>query len=142
MTVNERGTMIGLGVGLVAFIGYWVVVIYRSINDSVPFTQVAWQGPMLLAIAVGGGVYAIAYGVLYWRTRGQRRHDERDDEIHRYAETAGAGLAGMGGLIAIILLALDVDTFWPAHALFVLGYLGSLINASVTIAGYREGVQA
>ena len=142
MTVNERGTMIGLGVGLVAFIGYWVVVIYRSVNDAVPFTEVAWQGPMLLAIALGGGLYAATLGVLYWLTRGERRHDERDDEIQRHAETAGAGLASMGALIALILLALDVDSFWPAHALFVLGYLGSLINASVTIAGYREGVQA
>ena len=142
MTVNERGTLIGTVIGLIAFVGYWVVVIYRSVTDTVPFTQVAWQGPMLLAIVMGGGLYAITVGVLYWRTRGQRRHDERDDEIQRYAETAGAGIAGMGGLIAIILLALDVDTFWPAHALFVLGYLGSLINASVTIAGYRGGVQA
>ena len=140
MTVTERTTIVGTVLGLVVFIAYWVVIVTRAVTDDVPFVDVEWQGPMLAAILVGGGLYAISYGIIWWQARGTRRSDERDFEIQRYAEAAGAGLAGIASLAALIMLTLDVDTFWVATTLFTLGYLGSLVNSGVTIAAYREGM--
>ena len=140
MTVTERTTIVGSVLGLITFIAYWTVIIVRALTDDVPFVDVEWQGPMLAAILVGGALYAISYGLISWQARGTRRSDERDYEIQRYAESAGAGLAGLGSLAALIMLTLDVDTFWVATTLFTLGYLGSLVNSGVTIAAYQQGM--
>lgn len=142
MAFTERITAIGLVISLIAFVTYWTVVIWRAVTDDLPFTEVAWQDPMLWTLLIGGGLYAIVYGVMWARHRRERITDERDDEIQRYAETAGGSLTGLGVLAALIMLALEVDTFWVANVLFTVAFLGSLASAGVTLAGYREGVQA
>jgi hypothetical protein len=140
MAFTERITVIGLIVGLVSFITYWGVVIWRAATDELPLTEVAWEGPMLAVLLIGGGIYGAVYGVNWARHRRERITDERDDEIQRYAETAGGGLTGLGVLAALIMLALGVDTFWVANVLFTIAFLGSLASAGVTLAAYREGV--
>lgn len=142
MGIEERSQRVGLVGGLVAFIAYWVIVLILAAGDGLAFTQVAWQGPMLVVIIVGGVAYGAVYGMLRWRARGTTVSDERDHTIAMYAESAGAGLTGLAVLATLILLALDVDSFWPAHVLFVGAYLGSLISGAVTLAAYREGVAA
>jgi len=140
MTVTERTTIVGTILGLVTFLAFWTVIIVRAVTDDVPLQDVEWQGPMLTAILVGGALYALSYGIFAWQARGTRRSDERDYEIQRYAESAGAGVAGLGSLAALIMLTLDVDTFWVATTLFTVGYLASLVNSGVTIAAYRQGM--
>lgn len=141
MAFTERVTAMGLIVGLVAFVTYWGVVIWRAATDGLPFTDVAWQGPMLAVLLIGGGLYAAIYGVSWARHRRERLTDERDNEIQRYAETAGGGLTGIGVLAALIMLALDVDSFWVANILFAVAFMGSLASAGVTLAAYRDGVE-
>lgn len=140
MSFNERNTAIGLALGLIAFVAYWVVLVWRAATDDLPFTDVAWHGPMLVVLIAGGLLYGAAMLVDWLRHRRERLTDERDHEIQRRAESAGAGSTGIGVLAALILLALQVDTFWVAHVLFTLAYLGSLASAGVTLAAYREGV--
>ena len=140
MTVTERTTIVGTVLGLITFLAYWGVIIVRALTDDVPFVDVEWQGPMLAAILVGGALYGISYGLIAWRARGSRMSDARDREFQRYGEATGAGIAGLGSLAALIMLTLDVDTFWVAHTLFTMGYLGSLINAGATISAYQDGI--
>jgi len=140
MTVTERTTIVGTLLGLITFVAYWAVIIVRALTDDAPFADVDWQGPMLAAILVGGALYGISYGLITWQARGTRRTDARDNEIRRYAEATGGGIAALGSLIALIMLTLDVDTFWVATTLFTLGYLGSLINSATTISAYQEGL--
>lgn len=140
MTLTERTTVIGTVLMLVVFVGYWTIVIARAVTDGLPLTDVAWQGPLLLSLVVGGGIYAITYGVLAWRERGVRSSDERDVQILRYSEATGAGLTGLAVLASLIMLALEVDTFWVAQTLFVGSFLGSLVSSATTIAAYREGL--
>lgn len=139
MGFEHRQQSLGLVLGLIAFAAYWAVILVRAAGDGLPFTQVAWQTPMLVAIVAGGLVYAAVYGTLRWRARGTRVTDERDEEIARYAESAGAGLTGIAVLVALILLTRDAAPFWVAHVLFVGSYLGSLISAAVSLAAYGEG---
>ena len=69
MTLTERTTIIGTVLGVVTFVTYWAVVVTRALTDDLPLEQVAWHGPMLLALIVGGGLYAVVYGVLAWRAQ-------------------------------------------------------------------------
>lgn len=142
MTLNERTTVIGVFLGLAAFVGYLAILISRATSDNLPLTEVAWHGPFLLSLGIGGAAYAAVYGVLAWRSRGQRVSDQRDVEIMLHGETAGAGMTGLAVLATLIMFGLQVDTFWVAHVLFVGAYLGSVISAAVTIMGYRKGIQS
>jgi hypothetical protein len=134
-------TAMGLVIGIVAFLTYWTVIIWRAATDELPFTEVAWEGPMLVVLIVGGAIYAAVWGIGWARHRREKLTDERDDEIQRYAETAGGGLTGLGVLAALIMLALGADTFWVANVLFTVSFLGSLASAGVTLAAYRDGVE-
>lgn len=140
MNLTERTTIIGTFVGLVVFVAYWAVVITRALTDDLPLVDVAWQGPLLWSLIIGGGLYAVIYLVLWLRARGEPATDVRDAEIRRFAESAGGGITGMGVLVALIMLALNVDTFWVANVLFTLAFLGSIISSAVTIGAYREGL--
>ncbi|WP_296665667.1 hypothetical protein [Demequina sp.] len=140
MGFGERNQAIGLVLGLAAFVAYWAIVIVRAATDGLPFAEVAWQGPMLWSVGLGGGLYAVVYGTMRWRARGSRVTDERDAEIERHAEAVGAGLTGLAVLATLIMLALDVDTFWAAHVLFVGAFLGSMAGSAASLAAYREGV--
>lgn len=142
MTFEERNTIVGLALSITVVAAYWAIVIVRAATDDLPFTEVAWQGPLLWTMIVGGGLYAVIYGATRWRVRGQRVTDVRDVEILRHGEAAGAGLTGLAVLAAIIMLTQGASDFWVAHVLFVGSFLGSLASAGVAIADYREGVRA
>lgn len=97
MTFTERYTWAGLILSIATFAAYWIVVVIRAASDVLPFAEVAWQGPMLWALILGGGLYALAMLVLWIRVRGEAHTDARDHEIERYAATAGSGLTGGRG---------------------------------------------
>ncbi|WP_084106477.1 hypothetical protein [Demequina sp. NBRC 110056] len=142
MSFEQRQTAIGLAISLVAVLTYAGVVAVRALTDDLPLTEVAWQGPLLVTIGAGGALYAAVYVVGLIRTRGQRRTDERDRQIRTVAESTGAGLAGLGVLAALVMLALDVDTFYVANVLLLMTWLGSVAEAGTALAAYREGLDA
>lgn len=141
MEFEYRHQLLGLVSSLALFVTYWIIVIARAITDDLSFTKVAWQGPLLLIVGVGGALYAIIYGAARWRVRGKIVTDERDAEITRRADAAGAGLTSLAALIAMIMLALDADTFWVVHVIFVGSFLGTVASAGMTVAAYTEGLE-
>ena len=142
MTFTERYTGIGLVIGIVTFVTYWAVVIYRAVTDELALVDVAWQGPMLWSLIIGGALYALVYLALWLRVRREPHIDARDHEIERYAETLGGGITGLAVLATLIMLTLDAPTFWTANVLFVGAFLGSLASGGATLAAYREGMPA
>jgi len=142
MTFTEKYTSAGLVIGLIGFVSYWAVVVFRALTDDLPLTEVAWQGPMLVVLIGGGALYALTFLALWLRARREPYTDARDHEIERYAQTAGGGITGLAVLAALIMLALGAPTFWTANVLFVGSFLGSLAGAGVTMAAYREGMPA
>jgi len=130
----------GLAAALVWFVAYWVILITRAVTDDVSFTKVDWQQPMLWMLAGGALIYAVIYGIASWTTRGGIRTDVRDKEIRRRADAAGSGLTALGAVVALVMLALNVDTFWVAHAIFLASFLGTLASAGQTVAAYMEGL--
>lgn len=141
MEFELKQQIIGTVAGLATFTAYWIIVLSRAATDEAPFTDVAWQGPLLLTVAIGGGVYGLSYGVARWRARGDLVTDARDVDIQRTALATGSGLTSLAVLVALILLGLDVGAFWVAHVLFVGSYVGSLVESATSIAAYREGLE-
>jgi len=140
MTFTERYTAVGLVISLATFVTYWALIIFRALTDGLPLVEVAWHGPLLWTLIIGGGLYGLVYLALWLRVRREQHTDARDREIARYAETAGAGITGLAVLVTLIMLALDAPTFWTVTVLFTGSFLGSLASAGVTMAAYREGM--
>lgn len=140
MTPTQRTLAIGTPIGVVVFIAYWIIVIVRAATDDLPFTEVAWQGPMLLTIGVGATLYVIGMAISWRAAREDRFTDQRDRDIARLGGARDAELTGLAVLACLIMLALDVDTFWVANVLFTGSYLGSLASAGAQLAAYREGI--
>jgi hypothetical protein len=130
----------GLAASLVWFVTYWILIIVRAVTDHVSFTNVAWQHPLLWMLAAGAAVYGAIYAYSYWSTRGAIRTDERDAEIRRRSDAAGAGFTALGAIAALVMLALGVGAFWVAHTIFVAAFLGTLASTGQTVAAYMDGL--
>ena len=129
----------GLVLGLLSILAYLAIVLTRVFTDDVSVTKVAWQSPMLLVVAVGGGVYGIGYGIARLVHKG-RVEDARDKEIERYGESLNGALVGLTVFVSIILLALNVEPFWVAHNLFLGSWFASFVSTAGRVAAYREGI--
>lgn len=140
MEFSQRHTLVGTLISLVAVATYIAIVIARAAADSAPLAAVAWQAPLLWCVGVGATLYIVAYAAMRLQFRGERVADERTTRIETQAEFAASGLTGLGVLAALVMLALDVDTFWAAHTLLLLPWLGSLFGAATALAAYRTGV--
>jgi len=130
----------GLAAGLVWFVAYWTLLIVRAATDDVPFTQVAWQHPMLWFLLAGVIVYAAIYAASWWSTRGGIRTDVRDAEIRSRSDAVGTGFTAMGAVVALAMLAFGVGTFWVAHTIFFASFLGTLASTAQTVAAYKDGL--
>jgi len=140
MTFQLRHQAWGLAAAIVGFVAYAIVIAVRASTDDAPLTQVAWQHPLQWFIGAGVAVYAIIYAASWWSTRGAIRTDERDAEIGRRADSAGAGFAAIGAVVAMVLLTLNAEAFWVVHVLFVFTFLGSLASTGLTWAAYTNGL--
>jgi len=140
VTPSQRTIAIGTSLGFVVFLAYWTIVVFRAATDGLPLNEVAWEGPLLLSIAIGGTLYAVAYFSSRYAGRGDRGVDQRDRDIARLGGARDAELTGLAVLITLILLALKVDTFWAANVLFTGAYLGSLSSGLVQLGAYKDGI--
>ncbi len=131
----------GLALSVLSMLAYLGIVLTRVFTDDVSVTKVAWQGPMLLVLIIGGTLYGIGYGVARLRHRGPTE-DARDKEIQRYGESINGGLAGLTVAVSIVMLALNVEPFWVAHNLFFGSWFASFVSSAGRVAAYREGIPA
>jgi hypothetical protein len=131
----------GLALSVVSMLAYLAIVLTRVFTDDVSVTKVAWQGPMLLVVAIGGALYGIGYSIA--RICHHRPvEDVRDKEIQRYGESINGGLVGLTVGVSIVLLALNVEPFWVAHTLFLGSGFASFVSTAGRVAAYREGIPA
>lgn len=142
MEFSQRHTLVGTAISIVAMLTYLTILVVRAVTDGLPLAEVAWQGPMLWCVGLGGAAYAIAYGVMRAQHRGQRVTDERTERIDTQAEFTASGITGLAVLAALVMLALDVDSFWVANTLLLMSWLGSLAGAAVAIDAYRGGLES
>jgi hypothetical protein len=140
----------GLALSVLSLLAYLAIVLTRVFTDDVSVTKVAWQGPMLLVLAIGGALYGIGgafygigWGVGYGIARRRRRgpiEDARDKDIRRYGESINGGLVVLTVAVSIVLLALNVEPFWVAQNLFLGNWFASFVSTAGRVAAYREGI--
>jgi fermentation-respiration switch protein FrsA (DUF1100 family) len=129
----------GLALSILSMLAYLGILLTRVLTDDVSVTKVAWQGPMLLVVAIGGGLYGLGYGIARLRHKGPVE-DARDKEIQRYGESINGGLVGLTVAVSIVLLALNVEPFWVAQNLFLGSWFASFVSSAGRVAAYREGI--
>ncbi len=129
----------GLALSVLSMLAYLGIILTRIFTDDVSVTKVAWQGPMLLVVAIGGALYGIGYGTARLLHKGPVE-DVRDKEIQRFGDSINGGLIGLTVAVSIVLLALNVEPFWVAQNLFLGSWFASLVSSAGRVAAYREGI--
>ena len=148
MTMEERAVWVYLAVSVTTSVAYFAVIVPRALEG--PIEDVSWVVPMLWAIGISiagtiaGSIVAAIGSAVGLAARGRDPEaelgsDERDREISRLGNRATYGVVSAGMLGALVLAMLDADTFWIGNAIFVVGFIGSLVECTVKIRAYRRG---
>lgn len=143
MVYEERNTWSGLIV-LVIVIPIYVIAILQQAGGR-PLEDVDWAPLMLWTI--GGGiagtiVVSIVWGILAGMRDpdGVGRSDQRDRDIAHMGDRVGQAFSAIGGLGAIVLCALEADTFWIANTVYFGFALSALVGGVARVIAYRRGL--
>lgn len=149
MPFDEKFTWVGVVVTLAASITYSAVVFSQV--GTVPIGQIAYQLPMILAIAavivftIAGTILAgIGTGIAIelsgdGSVEDLGRTDERDQLINRRGVLAGYVAASGGAIGTLAITMLGFDHFWIANTLFLSFVAASLVSGIVKLIAYRRG---
>ncbi len=143
MVYEERNTWSGLIVLLVVVPVYVVSVFHQAGGGSL--ADVDWA-PLMLWTIGGGIVGTIAVSIVWGIIAGMRepdgvgRTDQRDRDIAHMGDRVGQAFTAIGGLGAIVLCALEADTFWIANAVYFGFALSALVGGIARVIAYRRGL--
>lgn len=139
MAHEEKGAWIGLIVGVITAAVYGIVLIGRAAGE--PLVDAPYVDAMLWSIGAGVVVtivVTIAVGIL--TRRDGHGSDVRDRQISARAEHTARAVLVIGALAALVLVLVEADHFWIAHALFLGFFASSVLEGVTKIALYRGGV--
>lgn len=143
MVYEERNTWSSLGVTVVAMTVYVVLVLQAA--GGGPLADVDWA-PLMLWTIGGSIVGAILVSILWGMLAGLRdpdgvgRSDQRDRDISHMGDRVGQAFMVIAGLGAIVLCAVEADTFWVANTLFFGFALSALVGGVARVIAYRRGL--
>jgi hypothetical protein len=149
MPFDEKFTWVSLVVSAVVSGVYFTMVISQV--GSVQVGQIAYQVPMLVAIAamgvltIGGTILmGVGTGIgieLSGKGTSQDigRTDDRDREISRRGMLAGYVAASVGAVSALAMTMLTVEHFWIANTLYLSFVASSLVSGVTKLVAYRRG---
>ncbi|RZI93411.1 MAG: hypothetical protein EOO67_06705 [Microbacterium sp.] len=143
MVYEERNTWSGLIVLLIVMPIY-VVSVFQQAGGG-PIADVDWA-PLMLWTIGGGIVGTILVSIVWGIIAGMRepdgvgRSDQRDRDIAHMGDRVGQAFVAIGGLGAIILCALEADTFWIANAVYFGFALSALVGGVARVIAYRRGL--
>jgi hypothetical protein len=149
MPFKEKYTWVSL-VASVVVAGVYFVFVLGQVGET-PVAEIAYQVPMLVAIAVfaaltivGTIVMGIGTGIAIeltgeGSTEDIGRDDERDQEIQTRGQVAGSWVAAVGALGALALAMVRYDQFWIANAIYAAFVASTITTAVVKLVAYRRG---
>ena len=143
MSYEERNTWAGLIASVPAIVAYVVWMLVEGART--PVAEIVWVWPMLGTIVVGL-VAAILIAIVWGKIAGARdpdlehRADVRDREIAQRAERVGQAFLVIGGLVALVLCAVQAPWFWIAQALYAGFAVSAVISSLTRLALYRGGM--
>jgi len=140
---EERNTWSGLIVLVIVIPIYVVAVLQRAAGG--PLEDIDWA-PLMLWTIGGGIVGTILVSIVWGILAGMRdpdgvgRSDQRDRDIARMGDRVGQAFSAIGGLAAIVLCALEADTFWIANTVFFGFALSAFVGSIARVVAYRRGL--
>lgn len=140
MSYEERGVWIYLGVAVVAFSAYVVVVL--GLADGREVTEVPYV-PVLLWVLGVSMLVNIAVRILVELARpgeSGRRQDVRDRDIGRFGELVGGSVLSVAVLGVLVLVLMEVEHFWVANAIYVAFVAQAVSSSVVKVVAYRRGL--
>jgi hypothetical protein len=143
MVYEERNTWAGLIVTFIA-VPMYVVAVFQQAGGG-PLADVDWA-PLMLWTIGGGIVGTIAVSIVWGIVAGMRdpdgvgRSDQRDRDIAHLGDRVGQAFSVIGGLGAIVLCAVEADTFWIANAVFFGFALSAVVGSVARVIVYRRGL--
>ena len=139
MSYKERGTYIDLIVAVGVAANYVWAIMERQ--QAVPFTEVAFQGPMIRAILISV-VATIVLHILYAIFTGGKdtQEDQRDRQIARFGDWVSLFPLAAGALTGLVLAMYDQHHFWIANAIYAGFFLSSMTGSVTRIIAYRRGL--
>lgn len=141
MTMGERVTWVYAVLVPLTTLAYFVFVLPRLADT--PVSEIAWQVPMIVAIAVviGGTIVATIVSAIVAAIVTRDPHqgsDIRDTEISHRGERANLAVSGFGIALVLVLAMIDADQFVIGSALFAVGALGAMWASITKIRAYRS----
>ena len=142
MSYEEKGTWVFLAIAVTGYAVYLFLVLPQFLAGE-PVSDIDWVTPMLWTI--GGAIVAGIVGrilVEIVSPSESTKGDIRDKEIDRLGERVGNSFIVIGGLGALVLAMLDVDTFWIGNALYLGFVISGVLSGLTKLMAYRRGVPA
>lgn len=68
------------------------------------------------------------------------KEDEMDKQISLRAVQVNFALVGIGCIVALVLLALNIDVIYALHSIFVLSFIGGYVEGIISIYCYEKGI--
>lgn len=140
-----------MAAAMILAVGTYVATVGPRLAQG-PVSEVAYRGPMLLAVAVlvagsiAGAIVAAAGTALAARRSGGSpadavaRADERDRRIEQRGRIVGSYVLSALVVAALAMLMLGAHAFWVANALFAGLFLAEIGSAAARIVAYRTGI--
>lgn len=141
MSFEEKGAWIMGVVTIAAYTIYLVTVLGRA--DGLALVEVPYVKALMWSI--GGSIIAmIALNILVAivSPKGSDLRDERDKQIHRFAEYVGQSFVVIGGVAALVMALAEVEHFWIANAIYLAFVLSALLSSVTKLIAYRCGFQS
>ena len=136
MSFEEKSVWIQLGCLLVVLAGYAIVAGNMMAAGMMEITS--YIKPFTGAIVIVIILTIVGHIIAASQARPEKR-DERDRLIECKAKTLSTHVLEVGALVALIMLAFDVNSLWPAHVLLLSLFLEEIARQAISIIFYRRG---
>ncbi|MGA9525491.1 MAG: hypothetical protein WBV82_28785 [Myxococcaceae bacterium] len=139
MSFDEKRAWIYGAITFVVAAVYFAVVLGQ--RESTPVTDIAYVGPLLMAVGIAIAVNIAANvvaAVMSPEEAGQR--DERDIAIRRFGQFIEYYVLVVGVVAALGLTMAKLEHFWIANGIYLAFVMSSLLGSGARIVGYRREV--
>lgn len=142
MTYQERNAWSSLIASLGGIVVYAVIIATQL--SSTPAERIDWFWPMLWTILgsiAGAIVVSIVLGLGANARDGDSANvsDVRDQEIARMGDRVGQAFLVLGGLVALLLCAIEADWFWIGNTVYLGFALSAILGGVTRVVVYRRG---
>lgn len=138
MAVEEKRAWTMLVVAIAAYGVYLVIVLGGP--AGVPLAEVPYAAALLWTVGAAIAVQIVLHIVVVAFSPAEENvKDQRDREIHRFAEHVGQSFVVIGSVAGLLLAMADTDQFWIANAIYLAFVLSSVLSSTAKLVSYRLG---